>query len=463
VLVVLDSGSGGIVLRRVVKTQFCTVVLGVWTGVFGLGSGEATPQVKVRVGLPAEIRIRVESLPPGREWSFRNAYAGVLGIAERVEQFQAVGVNGDAVAAKKITVGEFRSERDVTAISYLVRLPPPRASDVSHVSWIAGKSGFLMLADLLPQQLTDVLVEFSLPSGWSSQSTIETDAQGKYQVAEPEKTVFFIGSSLRTQSKRVEGVELESVVSGEWPFKDSVVLNSAKKVIEKYVLLTGFKLTNGPTVMIAPLPVATGSVKWRAETRGSAVVLLMDPQAKIENWAGQLGIIFTHELFHLWVPNSLQLHGDYDWFSEGFTLYTALHTALELKFINFNEYLATLTRVYDSYLSRPEELSLIAASERRWTSSNSVVYDRGMLVAFLYDLAIRRDSGGKRWLGSLYRNLFAGSAVQPANGNEVIIQLLSSTPAGADLVKSYIEGQQELDLKPLLTDRKQLLKTLKYR
>ena len=59
--------------------------------------------------------------------------------------------------------------------------------------------------------------------------------------------------------------------------------------------------------MIAPLPVAVGSVKWRAETRGSTVVLLMDPQAKMSNWAGQLGIIFTHELLHLWVPNSLRL------------------------------------------------------------------------------------------------------------------------------------------------------------
>ena len=215
--------------------------------------------------------------------------------------------------------------------------------------------------------------------------------------------------------------------------------------------------------MIAPLPVATGSVKWRAETRGSTVVLLMDPDAAATNWPAQLGIIFTHELLHLWVPNALRLEGDYDWFFEGFTLYTALVTALELKFIDLNEYVATLGRVYDAYLSRPDELSLIDASERRWTTGNAAVYDKGMLVAFLYDLAIRRDSGGKTRLGSVYRKLFARTATQPANGNEVIIQLLSSTPAGADLAKRYIEGQEELDLKALLADQKQLLKTLHYR
>jgi hypothetical protein len=331
------------------------------------------------------------------------------------------------------------------------------------VSWIAGESGFLMLADLLPEDLTEVLVEFTLPDGWTAQSSFEVLTGRQYQVAEPDRAVFFIGRSLRVQSKRVNGVMIDSVIDGSWPFKDAAVLNAAGKVLEKYIALTGLKLTAKNVVMIAPLPVAVGSVKWRAETRGSTVVLLMDPQATTANWPNQLGIIFTHELLHLWVPNSLRLAGDYDWFFEGFTLYTALVTALDLKFIDRNEYLATLGRVYDAYLSRPDDLSLIDASERRWTTGNSVVYDKGMLVAFLYDLAIRRDSGGKMRLTSLYKSLFARSATQPANGNEVIIQLLSSTPAGAELAKNYIEGQRELDLQSLFADQKQLLKSLYYR
>src|SRR5688500_20339813 len=97
--------------------------------------------------------------------------------------------------------------------------------------------------------------------------------------------------------------------------------------------------------MIAPLPVATGVTKWRAQTRGSTVLLLMDPQAQVAKWKGQLEIIFTHEVLHLWVPNALRLRGDYVWVFEGFTLYTALLTALDLKAIDFQEYLATLARV----------------------------------------------------------------------------------------------------------------------
>ena len=460
--------GGGIVLRGAVTTQFWVAFLGLWIAVFSVAVNEARGQatkrvshlVTISVSSRAEIRVRLDTLAPRREWSFRNAYAGVLGLGERIGQFRAFGTNGAEISAKKIVAGEFRSEVDAAAIDYVVRLPTPGAADVAHVSWIAGESGFLMLADLLPEGLPNILVELSLPAGWTAQSSVELSAPAQYQIADPDQTVFFIGRSLRKQSKRVSGVVFESVIDGAWPFKDDVVLNAAGKVLEKYLALTGFKLTSKNVVMIAPLPVAVGSVKWRAETRGSTVVLLMDPHATIANWRGQLGIIFTHELLHLWVPNALRLQGDYDWFFEGFTLYTALVTALELKFIDRNEYLATLARVYQSYLSRPDELSLIDASERRWTTANSVVYDKGLLVALLYDLAIRKDSRGKMWLGSVYKRLFARPVTQPANGNEVIIQLLSSTPAGADLARSYIEGQRELDLKPLFADQNQLLKSL---
>ena len=434
-----------------------------WIGVFGALTGAAKPEVKIAVSSPAEIKIRIESLSPGREWSFRNAYAGVLGLAERVEQFRALGAGGTDLNAKKITTGEFRSNAGAESIEYVVRLGRPTAADVANVSWIAGESGFLVPADLLPLQLTDVLVEFSLPSGWTIHSALEVDAQGKYRIPKPENAVFFVGRGLRRQEKTVGDVVIDAVIGGAWSFKDPAVLKAAAKVLEKYRALTAFKLKTKTAVMIAPLPFASGSVKWLAETRGSTVVLLMDPQAKIKNWPGQLGIIFTHELLHLWVPNSLSLKGDYDWFFEGFTLYTALVTALDLKFINLKEYLATLQRVYDAYLARADDLSLIDVSERRWTSGNAAVYNKGMLVAFLYDLAIKRDSRGKLWLGSVYTNLFARSAAQPENGNDVIIHLLSSTPAGAELAKSYIEGQKEIDLKPLFADQKQLLKSLYYR
>jgi hypothetical protein len=450
---VLDSGSGGIVLRGAIKTQSGMAILGLAVALVCLTSIDTRAQVagrvRISVSSPDEIAVHAESSVPLRSWSFRNAYAGVLGIAERVEQFRVNDSEG-----QKIVAGEFRSSFQATRIGYKLRLPRPSAAEVAHATWLTEDHGFLMFSDLLPQEFGTVSAEFILPSGWTVQSAITPDANGHYQVGEPENAVFFVGRSIRKASKK----ESESFITGTWPFKDSTAVNAAARVMKKYLALTGFRLPVTSAVMIAPLPVATGSTRWRAETRGSTVVLLIDPQARIDNWKGQLEIIFTHELLHLWVPNSLRLQGDYDWFFEGFTLYIALVTALEMKIINFREYLDTLGRVYDSYLSYPENISLLDASERRWTGAGTLVYDKGMLVAFLYDLALRKESGGKATLADRYRELFSLPTTRQADGNEVIIRLLSSTPATADFAKTYIEGSTHLELeselKKLSTHRK---------
>jgi hypothetical protein len=399
--------------------------------------------VTINVAPSGEVRIDVHSSSPANSWSFRNSYAGILGIAERIDDFRAAASSELDAKARKIATGEFRSELEAGKISYRVNVSKPAAGDVSHVSWIAGDYGLLMLADLLPQDFKNVSVQFELPAGWSIASGNSGDTN-----FDPEKAIFFVGRSFRQAGKSVEGMKVTTVLGGTWPFKDRDVLSAATKVMKNYFELTGFKLPGDSFIMIAPLPVKVGNIKWRAETRGSTVVLLIDPAASFDHWVGQLSVIFTHELLHLWVPNALQLEGDYDWFFEGFTLYTALQTALKLKIVNFKEYLDTLARVYDSYLSYADDLSLIDASERRWTTPGSLVYDKGMLVAFLYDLRIRKESGGK--LADRYRELFSRRVAAKANGNEAIIALLDSAPAMNGFAKTYVENSAKLELEQVL-------------
>ena len=406
--------------------------------------------VTITMLTPGEVRIEAQSLSTSNSWSFRNAYAGVLGIADRVKDFRAITASEQDARVKKIATGEFRAELDARKISYTVNVSQPTAADVSHVSWTVGDHGLLMLADLLPQDFNNVSVRFELPPGWSINSSNASVESNFYHVAAPEKAIFFIGRSLRKTSKTVDEMSLTTVVGGTWPFKEKDALATAGKVLKKYAELTGFKLPGESFIMIAPLPVKVGSIKWRAETRGSTVVLLVDSNAGFRNWIGQLGVIFTHELLHLWVPNRLNLAGDYDWFFEGFTLYTALRTALELKLINFQEYLDTLARVYDSYLSYPDDLSLIDASERRWTTPGTFVYDKGMLVAFLYDLQIRKESGRVANLAGRYRELFNGRVAANAEGNAVIIAWLDSAPAMSGFAKRLVESSVKLELQQVL-------------
>lgn len=424
---------------------------------FLLFASSATAQEKTRtqltISIPTtgEVRVDAKLSSPLRSWSFRNAYASALGIAERIENFRAFGDSDQDARVKKSATGEFRSDLDATRISYILKLSKPRATDLPHVSWIDGDRGFLMFADLVPLDLKNLSAEFLLPVGWTVESSIAPDGNGRYEVLAPEKSVFFLGRLLRKASKRVDGMMLETVVSGRWRFNDDDALKAAGEVMEKYHELTGFRLPDKSLIMIAPSPVSLGNSSWKAETRGSSVVVLMDAAARSKNSLGHLRIIFTHELLHLWVPNSLKFEGDYDWFFEGFTMYTALWTALELRIINFKGFLSTLDGAYKYYLSQPDNVSLIEASETRWTTSSSHVYIKGMLIAFLYDLMLRKESAGKATLANLYRDLFNRGVADDANGNEAIIALLGSSPAGKELTKSYIENSRELKLDQLLT------------
>jgi len=405
----------------------------------------AQSRVTISVNDPGQIKVDAELSRPINSWSFRNAYAGVLGIAERIEDFRAVDAD-----VRKAAVGEYRSERESSRISYTVKLPKPTLADVSHVTWLTDDRGVLMLADLLPIEVHSLSATFVLPESWTVESSFSRDANGRYEVAEPEKAVLCIGRALRKSSTNVQGMPLDIVLSGNWPFKERDVSDRATRVMEKYLALTGFRLREKSTIVIAPLPITDPKTTWKAETRGSTLVLLMNPNAGFKFWKSQLTVIFTHEVLHLWVPNSLKLEGDYDWFFEGFTLYTALRTAIELGVIDFKEYLATLGRVYDQYRAQPDTLSLIAESERRWASTGSPVYLKGMLVAFLYDLMIRKESAGQRTLADSYRDLFNGQLTDSADGNEAIIGVLGSTPVSRSFLKTYVESSTEVDLNKVL-------------
>jgi predicted metalloprotease with PDZ domain len=307
-----------------------------------------------------------------------------------------------------------------------------------------------MLADLLPD-LTEVRrglhIDFDLPAGWQVYSSM-TPVGKRYVVNEPDQAVFMIGRELRVTAKKESGTELRLVTQGEWDFSDKDVVTDGLRVLRDYQELTSFKLRLTPTIFIVPFHLSGSN--WKAETRGSTSMVVLNPLALWKNWRAQLAIIFTHELFHLWVPNSLQLTGDYDWFFEGFTSYIALEEALKLRLIRFQEYLNTIGRVYDSYRSIEDDKSLLEASETRWTSKSSAVYDKGMLVAFVYDLLLRRETAGASSLGKQYRQLFARFVDEPADANEVIIQMLTSSPATSEFSKSYIESTNRIDLRRFL-------------
>jgi predicted metalloprotease with PDZ domain len=150
------------------------------------------------------------------------------------------------------------------------------------------------------------------------------------------------------------------------------------------------------------------------------------------------------------VPHGLSLSGEYDWFYEGWTLYQAMRVGMTLGYLNFQDYLNALGRAFDGYhaLKSHTQLSLIDLSKRRWTSGQGLIYNKGMLSAFIFDLTLRQRTRGKQSVDNIYRELFDGysSKNDSANGNDVIIKLLNRRLGSGDFTKLHIESPTDVDL-----------------
>ncbi len=427
----------------------------------GVCRGQGQPLnvvIEVVTVSPARLSIEIESTPSSR-WSFRNVYGDIINLADRIENFKAIGSQGEELSVRKLAPGEFQSSRNVSKVTYEVRANEPAAlSQMSHVSWLDKERGFLMLADLLPLTGKNpagsqaAIIQFKLPESWTVASNFKPDEKLRYVLPRTNDAVFYVGRSLSEESVRVGSMELVLITSGDWAFADRDALKVASRVVKHYAKGTNYPLAGRFAIMLCSFPGAADATQWSAETRGKNAVLLIGKNASRQALLGRLSILFTHELFHFWVPNALRLEGSYDWFFEGFTLYQALLAALRLNFISFDEYLNTIARVYDSYKSLPDRdaLPLIEASERRWTRSASYIYDKGFLVALIYDLSLRQASRSKRSLTDIYREIFHRLPTSPQTANEVIIRALNSPEGMSEFGHQYVLSAQELPLDSLL-------------
>ncbi|MEP6913865.1 MAG: hypothetical protein ABI923_13975 [bacterium] len=421
------------------------------------------------------VRIRVQSLtPPGlviegerdvatQIWSFPKSYGGLLGLGERINGLVLTDVNGHNIQVRKLGPGEYKAEAPATQFHYEVNLAPPaRAADSAYVSWLTSDRGLLMPADLLPNFAASgdnaaehITLSVELPESWLIASVENRSTGNHFDLSDPNRAVFFVARDLRQVTDRVGRMQFAFASSGDWAFSASELLSQAKSILESYTDSIGTAPCERALLILSPFPGGERPERWSAETRGSTVVLLSGHQPGKTAALVQLGMPLTHELFHLWVPNGLALHGDYDWFYEGFTIYQAMLTGLRLNILTFQDFLNAVGRAFDIYSATPgaDRLSLLEASQRRWTTSSSLIYQKAMLVALLYDLTLRTQSKGKHSLDDVYRELFRRhqTGMPGAEANDVVISALSALPGMQDFARVYIESPAVIDLSTSLS------------
>ena len=420
--------------------------------------------VDVLPGAPGHLLIQ-GSGPASQSWSFRDSFAGIVGLGNRVRGFQLMDANGKQVTVRRIAPGQFASSESVTNFKYEIELASPsRAADAALVSWLGPERGLLIFSDLLPQSEfiqepgAPVTIRLILPSGWTSYQSDTVQQQTHFEGTNPDRFVLVIGKNTRVSTRTLAGKSSTLLMDSDWAFTDEDALETMNKILRFHSDVVGQVPCDRAVLVLMPFPQPTSANKWSAQTRGCTVTLLMGKVPSKVGALSQLGLALTHELFHLWVPNGLTLTSDYDWFYEGFTMYQAARAAVRLDLLSFDQFLSAIADAYDgSSGNDAQSSSLVEASKQRWTIGSSTVYSKAMVVAFLYDLSLRWQTKGKRSLDDVYRTIVRGYLTKsPAAGpnldaNSAVIGSLRSELSDQDFVNRLVGARASIDLQKELS------------
>lgn len=394
----------------------------------------------------AIINGKFNDSPEKRNLSFLQSYAGQENLADRFSEIVLRDKSGQGVEFKKLAVGEFLANNDFQSFQYKINLTPKNPTAMAHVSWLSDEQGILMLGDLLPQTGATVSgkITFELPKNWRIISNEKKAGENSFLVEVIENAVFYIGKNARELP--TGNSNLSFAASGEFLFKDEDAAGMAAEIFENYQNLFGGIAPNKKQILLVRYPKDVSFGRWEAETRGSTVMILSADMPFSTHSEQKIHEQLRHELFHLWIPNGLNLAGNYDWFYEGFALYQSLRTGVAVNRLRFDDFLDTLSRAYDIDTMISQKKSLIEASKNRWNGSNTQIYARGMLVGFLIDAAILQKSKGKKSLSEIFREIYQKHNLgnQRQDGNAAILKILEAHQETNPIVEKYIKGAENI-------------------
>ena len=380
--------------------------------------------------------------------SFLRSIAGVAALETRISNLKLQNAAGEPVSFRYLTPGDLVANSDFSKFEYNIDLGPMKERGAAaHVSWFAGDRGILMLRDMLPRMTRTEPVRVTFDSGMPMYSN-EFMSKSKTLVHDSiDDVVYYIGTGWRVQKVRRSTASPLLNLNGEWQFTDDDAFNFVADIAFAYETLFGIARKPEVQVAIAKFPIQTGPGHWEAETIGRNVTIISSDMPFKTQSIQRLHEQLRHELFHLWIPNDVNLTGNYDWFYEGFALYESLRLAVSMNRIRFADFLDTLSRAHTIDSAQMQRPSLINASANRFGGNNTQVYARGMLVAFLVDLAMLEKSRGKRSVENVLRELYAKHRKpSPAiDGNKAVIELLEANVGSGDIVKKYVVGTDKID------------------
>ncbi|WP_296820755.1 hypothetical protein [Brevundimonas sp.] len=238
------------------------------------------------------------------------------------------------------------------------------------------------------------------PDGWALASDLDHAAGARMSFRDLGDSVLVGGAGMRVVSTPVAGGQARVAVHGDWRF-------SAEELAARYASVvqssSDFWGDAGQTYLLAltPLDGPAGAGVQSGLGLGDGLAVWLTPDQVLD----ETDHVIVHEQQHAWLPDRVGglARGPAEamdfWFSEGFTDFYALRTELRLGLSTPEEHLGELNRILARHASTPTRGVGGAVLARAFFSDRQAAgapYERGLLLALMWDARLRNASGGTR-------------------------------------------------------------------
>jgi predicted metalloprotease with PDZ domain len=280
----------------------------------------------------------------------------------------------------------------------------PKASDHNPYRPIVQPGYFHLLGDAIfiePEWKDEVPSSFvltGLPKGWRFASDLEHAARGGHalRLGDIVESVL-VGGDFRVISRPGPGGYLRVALRGTWKFSDDQIADKIAHIVASHSAF--WHDADEPfLVTILPLRNETGGSSLGGTGRGDAFAFFATDNGD----EATINRLLAHEHMHTWIPRRIGRMPEKDeardyWLSEGFTDFYADRLLVRDGFWSVEDFAASLNETLAAYHSSPvknEPNSRIVADFWNNPSVGGLAYQRGFLLAFLWDQRLREASHG---------------------------------------------------------------------
>jgi predicted metalloprotease with PDZ domain len=286
-----------------------------------------------------------------------------------------------------------------------------------------------------------------LPAGWKVATDLDQLAGKRGTVADISESVAIGGNDLTVISRNVRGAPLRLAIRGKWSFEPTELADLIEKIVEAE---QGFWRDEGRPFLVAMAPLGEDPVRRSSNGtgRGDAFSIVSTSDFELEGAKRLL----AHEYMHTWVADELGAMPEKDegvdyWFSEGFNDFLASKVLLGSGLWTLSEFVADKNETLSRYtLSPVRNAAAREVAEKFWSNGDymQLSYDRGHLMASIFDAQIRSASAQKLGLGDVLRAQRKAFAAKPALASDLFPVVLKKTvglDASEDIRRYAVEGE----------------------